>query len=76
MLHLRAISHPHWLCPSRETRKEFRLSLSFSVLTFTCEAPSHNALARVSKSRTGGFHRLMGTVGTEPVVFHVEYSTS
>ena len=29
------------------------LFLSFSVLTFTCKTPLHNARARVSKSRTG-----------------------
>ena len=48
--------------------------LYFSVLTFTCETPSHNALARVSKSRTGGFQRFCGTVGTKPVVLAAEYS--
>jgi hypothetical protein len=30
------------------------LFLSFSVLTFTCWTSQHNALVRVSKSRTGG----------------------
>ena len=52
------------------------LFLSFSVLTFTGETSSPNALARVSKSRTGGFQRLVGTVGTKPVVFVLDDSTT
>ena len=52
------------------------LFLSFSVLTFTGETSSPNALARVSKSRTGDFHRLMGTGGTKPVVLQLDDSTT
>ena len=50
--------------------------LYFSVLTFTLGTSLNNALVKVSKSRTGGFQRLMGTVGTKPVVFVLEYSTT
>jgi hypothetical protein len=60
--------------PAEKLAQEFRLFLYFSVLPFTSETSSDNALARVSKSRTGGFQRLVGTVGTKPVVFVLEYS--
>lgn len=49
MLHTGAVSHPHWLCPSLETQQEFPLFLSFSVLTFTGETSSPNALVKVTK---------------------------
>jgi hypothetical protein len=49
-------SHQRYVIPDRYSLTLW-LFLSFSVLTFTGETSSPNALARVSKSRTGDFHR-------------------
>ncbi len=54
-----------------KTTGGFRLFLYFSVLTFTLGTSLNNALVKVSKSRTGDFHRLMGTVSTKPVVLNL-----
>ena len=42
------------------------LFLYFCVLTFTWQTSRHNALARVSKSRTGDFHRWSALMEQSP----------
>lgn len=58
--------------PALELKGELRLFLSFSVLTFTRQTCWRNALARVSKSRTGGVRERFQLPKPVPVVLRSE----